>query len=50
VEGKLSKLTLENNDKYFEVLSEIKKILIVIRNKFESHFNNDDFFQPHVAK
>ncbi len=32
---------LENNDKYFEVLSDIKKTLIVTRNKIAENANKD---------
>ncbi|MCI8347785.1 MAG: hypothetical protein HFJ12_07605 [Bacilli bacterium] len=32
---------LENNDKYFEVLNDIKKILITTRNKIVENANKD---------
>ena len=32
---------LENNDKYFEVLSDIKKTLIITRNKIVENANKD---------
>ena len=32
---------LENNDKYFEVLNDIKKTLIVTRNKIVENANKD---------
>ena len=32
---------LENNDKYFEVLNDIKKTLMVTRNKIVENVNKD---------
>lgn len=34
-------IMLENNDKYFEVLNDIKKTLMITRNKIVENVNKD---------